>query len=161
MLLRSIETALALQCGPVAVAVGRATESMRQTIAAKKLLLIEDVQFLDGQGAAIRKGLSSLLLHTPHLKGLLVTSCDQPLVNARSLRDLIHAETLLAASAYLGTSGAPVWFGRPLFDELLSLQDHDGIRPLVDAHRRDLTTVSIPEAAIDIETFASLAALAP
>jgi molybdenum cofactor cytidylyltransferase len=161
MLRRCIETALDLNCGPVAVAIGRPNEPIRQNIAGTDVIVMEDAGVLNGQGAILKTGLTALLRHTPELRGVLITVCDQPLVDGKSLRHLINAPTGLAASAFLGTSGLPAWVSRCFFDELLALEDHGTLHSLLARHRNEVTAVSIPEAAIDIDTFAGLAALAP
>ena len=89
---------------------------------------------------------------------MLLMLCDQPLVTVEKLALLVAAfrETLegvgIVAAAYHGTTGVPVVFGRAYFEELRSLPDDAGAKPVLRRHADAVVPVALPEAAVDIDT---------
>ena len=73
-----------------------------------------------GAASSVRRGLETLLTLRPQVDGVLLTTCDQPLVEARhlaalaaALEDGLHP---IAASSYGETVGVPALFSRVVFD---------------------------------------------
>lgn len=58
----------------------------------------------------------------------------------------------IAAAEYDGTLGVPAVFGRKHFDELATLPDAVGAKPILQRHADCVAAVPMPEAATDIDT---------
>jgi molybdenum cofactor cytidylyltransferase len=105
-----------------------------------------------GIGTSIRAGVAAL----QDCDALFLLACDQPYVESGVIRRLIarqqETEKPMVASAYAGTLGVPVLFGRTCFEKLLSLSDEEGAKALLLAWPNDVATVDFPRGAMDIDT---------
>jgi CTP:molybdopterin cytidylyltransferase MocA len=96
--------------------------------------------------------------------GLLVTLCDQPLVDAAALRALLAAfdgPRSIVAAEYEGTVGVPAVIGRAYFDELTQLSGDAGAGRWLRARLPAVTRVPLPAAAVDVDTLDDVARLEP
>lgn len=114
-----------------------------------------DVTVLDNPHAA--EGMStSIRIAVEHARGarVLITLCDQPMVDAEHLRALVAADAVITATAYEDTIGVPAVFAPELAEELLALRGDAGARAVIRAHQDELVAVRCEAAAIDIDTMA-------
>lgn len=113
-----------------------------------------------GLGSSLSRGIAALPAESD---AALVMLCDQPFVGAGVLQRLVTAwrrePHRLAASEYEDTLGVPAVIPRRFFGELLRLTGDRGAKPLLHAHEVDVVRVPVPEAAVDVDTQAELAAL--
>lgn len=120
--------------------------------------------WMEGLAGSLRLGVGRL---PEDCSAALVMLADQPLVDAADLKRLVdawaHAPERIAASRYdetdHSTIGVPAIFPRAVFPELLLLEGDRGAKALLSRHRRKLTIVSCPHAAVDIDTPGDLARL--
>ena len=100
--------------------------------------------------------LKKLLEINSQINVVVLLLCDQPFVNRETIFRLIRAfhETgkSIAASEYLNITGVPAIFSREIFDELLNLQGDAGARFVIKKFAASTAKVSVPEAAIDIDS---------
>lgn len=83
---------------------------------------------------------------------ILIMLCDQPLITADHLRELVAIDAPIVATGYAGITGVPAVFAPEFASELLALRGDRGARVVIEAHR-DVTRVVIFEAAaVDIDT---------
>ncbi len=84
---------------------------------------------------------------------------DQPRITGNALKQLIHAwqanPDAIVASAYDGVIGVPAVFPARVFTDLVLLNGDTGAKSLI-ASDANVTTVSMPEAAFNINTEADL-----
>lgn len=112
-----------------------------------------DVTVLDNPRAA--EGMSaSIRLAVEHARGarILITLCDQAMIDAEHLRALVAIDAFIAATAYENTIGVPAVFAPELANELLALRGDAGARAVIQAHRDKVIAVRCEAAAIDIDT---------
>lgn len=112
-----------------------------------------DVTVIDNPHAA--EGMStSIRLAVAHARGarVLLTLCDQPMIEAEHLRALVATDALIAATAYENTIGVPAVFAAELAHELLALRGDRGARAVIRAHPGDVVALRCEAAAIDIDT---------
>jgi xanthine/CO dehydrogenase XdhC/CoxF family maturation factor/CTP:molybdopterin cytidylyltransferase MocA len=106
-----------------------------------------------GVATSLRAGVRAL---PGDCAAVLVLLCDQPLVGADQIRALLRAWAAaperIAASAYAETLGVPAVFPRKYFTEMQQLSGDRGAKSVIEANRASVTAVSIPEAALDIDT---------
>jgi molybdenum cofactor cytidylyltransferase len=83
---------------------------------------------------------------------ILIMLCDQPLITAAHLRDLIAIDAPIVATGYSGIAGAPAVFAPELASELLALRGDRGARVVIEAHRDITRVVTFEDAAVDIDS---------
>lgn len=112
----------------------------------------------EGMASSIRCGINELQKINPSVEAAILMVCDQPFVTTSLLNDLIttHRETgkSIVTSNYDNTAGPPALFHKSIFPELLQLTGDKGAKQVVEAHPKELATVSFPKGSIDIDTAA-------
>jgi molybdenum cofactor cytidylyltransferase len=114
-----------------------------------------------GMASSIRAGVAALPTDAAAVMLLLT---DQPLIDEADLERLIacwrSSPGACVAAEYGGTVGVPAIFPRGMFAALLQLQGDRGARSLLRGTAgASVLTVSMPHAALDVDTPADLAAL--
>lgn len=151
---------LALQTGasPVLVVLSpNIAEACHATLQGLDVLLVENSSPHEGMGSSLRVGMAMLALHAPDTERVLLLVCDQPRLRLDHLLALLHADGPVAAAEYSGRCGVPAVFARQHFAALASVTGDQGARSLLKS--LPVTPVSMPEAAIDLDTPEDLAAL--
>lgn len=163
LLRQAIDTALALAGAPVAVVLGAHAAEIRAQLDEPRVLLIENPHWREGMGGSLRTGLGALLTAHQEISAVIFLVCDQPFLDAATLRTLIstHATThsAIVAAEYGGTLGVPALFARALFPELLAVKGDAGARQIIRAHREQAIGVPFPDGAVDIDTPADFSRL--
>lgn len=143
-------------CAPVVVVAGAV--QITQVLAGLPVSIIEHPNWSNGLGSSIAVGVKHAVTITAKLDAVILLSCDQPFVNAATLRQLIqlHLENgkTIVASAYAETLGIPALFDRSCFGDLLQLRGDSGAKGIILARRHDVVPFNFPAAAIDIDTTA-------
>ena len=163
LLRRTVETALAVSCGPVAVVLGAFAEKIRPTLDNLSVLVLENPGWREGMGTSLRAGLGALLSAQPAISAVIVLLSDQPLLSGTTLGTLVVTHELtgreIVASEYGGTLGVPALFAREFFPELLALDGAAGARQIIATHRARAISVPFADGAVDIDTPADYARL--
>ena len=143
-------------CAPVVVVAGAV--QITPVLAGLPVSIIEHPNWSNGLGSSIAVGVKHAVTITAKLDAVILLSCDQPFVNAATLRQLIqlHLENgkTIVASAYAETLGIPALFDRSCFGDLLQLRGDSGAKGIILARRHDVAPFNFPAAAIDIDTTA-------
>jgi molybdenum cofactor cytidylyltransferase len=143
-------------CAPVVVVAGAV--QITPVLAGLPVSIIEHPNWSNGLGSSIAVGVKHAVTSTAKLDAVILLSCDQPFVNAATLRQLIqlHLENgkTIVASAYAETLGIPALFDRSCFGDLLQLRGDSGAKGVILAGRHDVAPFNFPAAAIDIDTTA-------
>ena len=163
LLRRAVDAALATRCRPVVVVLGAGADRLRGELAGLDVRIAENAAWERGMGSSVRLGMTALG-DGSGLGGVLLTLCDQPLVGPEMLERLLEVwnaagSCTIAAASYNETLGVPAVFGRGYFAELATLPDGAGARPILRRHAASVSAVSMPEAAIDIDTLEQYEAL--
>jgi molybdenum cofactor cytidylyltransferase len=81
--------------------------------------------------------------------------CDQPLITASHLKKLIErykeTKSSIVASFYSGSAGVPALFEKSLFERMLSINDEQGAKKIINQYPDLVNAVDFPEGAIDID----------
>ena len=145
-------------CVPVVVVVGANAGQITPVLAGLPVSIIEHPNWSNGLGSSIAIGVMHATSITPDLDAAILLACDQPFVNAATLRELIqlHLEKgkAIVASAYAETLGIPALFDRSCFGDLLQLRGDSGAKGIILARRHGVAPFNFPAAAIDIDTTA-------
>jgi molybdenum cofactor cytidylyltransferase len=155
---RIVAAASEAACAPIVVVVGRDAAQITSELAGLPVSIAVHRNWSNGLGSSIAVGLRHAVGIAPNLDAAILLACDQPFVNAATLRQLIqlHLETgkTIVASAYADTLGIPTLFDRSCFADLLQLRGDSGAKGIILTRRHDVTPFNFPAAAIDIDTAA-------
>lgn len=162
LLRHAAEIAAASGCQPLVLVTGALHEELLPEVAGQPFEVVRNEAWTEGMGSSIRAGMAALTRLTgPEnpLSAVLFMLCDQPLLTADHLRQLLARQratgVLAVASAYAGTLGVPVVFGAPLFTQLSKLTGTKGAGPLLASLRPDeVERVDFPDGVADVDTAA-------
>ena len=152
---RAAQTALAAGCGPVVVVLGEAAAQLRFELVDLDARIVENRDAALGLSTSIRTGLDALCEGGDPDAALFMT-CDQPLLTARLLEDLVasyaSARPPAVACEYAGTVGVPALFDRSLFGELRALEGDEGAKRVLQRHLARIARVPFEPGSLDIDT---------
>ena len=162
LLRNTVSAALSSLCVRIVVVLGANVEAIRATLPDGVETALNP-HWASGMHTSIVTGVTRLCALEPRLSAVLLTTADQPFLNADVLNGLVRAysrsRACIVASAYAGTLGTPALFDWLLFSELVSLKN-GGARGLIEAYRSSVEVVPWPDGATDIDTPADYARLA-
>lgn len=169
---RAVDAAREAGANPVVVVLGAESDSVNAIIPDQGVVRVVNPRWADGVGTSLREGVRAIIEHAPAVCGVLIVLADQPLVDGASLGRLItawraanavgsgsEAQVAIAAAAYADTVGVPAIFGRAHFDALGALPPAAGAAVLLRAAGARVVRVTMPEAAMDVDTPDDLARL--
>lgn len=163
LLRRAAETAVAAANGaPVMVVTGALHEELLPELLGLSVEVVRCETWQTGMGASLQTGLRALEKHNKPLQAVTVTLCDQPFITAELLQQLAAAASPtqpIAASAYNGVRGVPVFFGPEAMPLLYQLPGTAGAAQLLRQHPQLVAAVEFPLGAIDVDTPEQYAAL--
>jgi len=144
--------ALASKARNVTAVIGASAEEVRGELKELGLNIRENSRWGEGLSASIRCGLEAL---PETAEGILLMLCDQPLVTASLLNEMIDrwaaGPTGIVACEYADTVGVPVLLPRKLVPELLRLSGDVGAKEVLRAHREEISLIPFPGGALDID----------
>lgn len=148
---------------PVVVVVGAAAAEVGAALAGGPFAVATNPDWSTGVASSVRRGLEALAALRAGVDGVLLTTCDQPLVEAAhlaalaaALRDGLHP---IAASSYGETVGVPALFSRAVFDELRALEGEHGAKRVIARDPARVVAIALPEGERDVDTEADWRAL--
>jgi len=163
LLRHATETALASACRPVVVVLGASAERLQTELNGLAVTVAQNPSCAEGIASSIRTGLKAAALESPGPDSVVIMLCDQPLITASMLDQLVkvhHSEARgIVASEYAGILGVPALFSRRYYRELSLLEGDQGARRIIVEHENDLARVSSPEAAVDVDRLEDVARL--
>ena len=149
---RAVETALSADSGPVVAVLGANEAAIREELADMPISICTNPDWAEGMASSIRTGLQAV----PHASSAVFMLCDQPLLTAQLLKELIatHQSTgsAIVASHYSGSIGVPVLFDQSLFGELMLLRGPEGAKKVVQSHLAEAIAIPFPGGEMDIDT---------
>lgn len=152
------EAAVDAGARPVAVVTGASADEVAAAVAGLPVSTVHNPRWADGIAGSIAAGVSAVLAARPDCPAILLLACDQPLVTAQLLRDLVALRSArdapAAAAAYAGTVGIPAVYGRAMFPLLMELKGNAGAKSILLRHRSEVATLDFPDAATDVDTAA-------
>lgn len=155
LLRHAVDAANDSNAQPLIVVLGANAAKLEPLIDEKKIHVVENKQWEEGIAASIRCGMNTLKRVALLADAVILSVCDQPLLEAAVINELIatHHSTgkPIVACQYGHTTGTPVLFHKSLFAELLELEGNKGAKKIIDKYPGDLATVSFQGGAIDID----------
>ena len=155
---RAVRVAAEAGCAPVVVVLGESSDAIGEQLRGTGAATVRNPGWKSGLGTSIRCGLEELATLAPQIRGVVLLTCDQPLVEATTIVALIaeyhKTGKPIVASSYAKTLGIPALFDRSCFDGLMALPDDSGAKFLIAQRRDDVATILFSDGAIDIDTAA-------
>ncbi len=159
----AVEAAQGAGCPLVLVVTGADAERTAQAVEGTDAILVHNPMWSEGQATSVAAGVEALDVHAPDARGVLLLTCDQPLIESGPLRTLIEdwraSRRPMAACEYGGTLGVPAIFERSMFGALLDLRGDRGARDLLRAGGAPVCRVPWPEGAVDVDDEADVRTL--
>jgi len=156
LLLRSVRIAHQSKAKKVVVVLGANEEDHRKLIDKLPVEIVSNPEWQKGMGNSLKKGLYHILKIFPDMESVVVMVCDQPLLTTKHLNHLLEnslsTENSIVASFYSGIGGVPALFKKEYFDQLLSLDDHEGAKIIIQKNKSGLKLVEFPDGKIDLDT---------
>jgi CTP:molybdopterin cytidylyltransferase MocA len=159
---RAAAAALAVGADPVLVVLGAHALAVAPALDdLPGLRLMTHEGWAQGLASSLATGIRALG-ELASRDGVLVTLCDQPLVDGPALRALLAAfdgPRSIVAAEYDGTVGVPAVVGRDHLGELLQLSGDAGAGRWLRARLDTVTRVPLPDAAFDVDTLEDMTRL--
>lgn len=163
LLVRAVDAALASRGWPVVVVLGAHADAIRPLLATRPVLIAENPAWGEGMASSLRAGVSLLQQFSRSIEAAMIALCDQPAFSAATVDRFVEAQRFtrrsIVASHYSGRNGAPALFLREHFAALSTLTGEEGARALLNRDAEHVTSIDLPEFAIDLDTPEDFAAL--
>lgn len=161
MIVRATRTAAAVAGREaVTVVLGAQAAQSATLVSREPVNVVFNPHFDEGIATSIRAGVAQVPAGT---SAVMILLADQVAVTDDDLRRLVahwieHPGRIVAAR-YRGTTGAPAIFPAAFFPVLVGLTGDRGARTLLALHADRVVAVSMPSAAIDVDTPADVTAV--
>jgi molybdenum cofactor cytidylyltransferase len=156
LLLKTVNTVIAAGIKNIVCVLGANENEHRQILKTLPVQSINHHDWQKGMGSSLKKGMTTFITSYPEADAALILVCDQPLLTARHLYNLIHKHSQskkeIIASRYANTVGVPVLFDKSFFKTLADVPDDGGAKGIISSHADQLATVDFPDGAIDLDT---------
>jgi len=144
------------------VVLGAEAGRLKREIADLPVECVHNPEWEEGLGSSIRSGVAAM---SGGVDAILILLCDQPLVSAELLDEIIGAYRTsgkaIVACEYGGQLGVPALFDRSLLPELAGLGGDRGAKQIIAAHSAEAYRIAFPEGAVDIDTMNDYQSLVP
>ena len=145
-------------CAPVVVGTGEDSAQITSELTRFPVTIAINRDWQSGLGSSIVVGIRNAMNLAPDLDAAVLLTCDQPLVTAAVLAQLIQLRLIsgkpIVASAYATTLGIPALFDRSYFPDLLRLKGDSGAKRIILGRQHDVAPFDFPAGEIDIDNAA-------
>lgn len=140
----------------VLVVTGANNKITEDAIAGMMVTVVHNEDWESGMASSIFAGIEFLDAGEAFDAGVIITTCDQPMLTADHLQALVNEKEAtgagIVASEYSGTLATPAIFDRKYFPELKALKGDKGAKELFLQHASDTRSIAFPGGEIDIDT---------
>lgn len=149
---RAAESLIFAECDKIVIVLGSEIEGSRRELRGLNVEIVENANWSDGMAASIKFGIEHLEAEQPD--AVLISLCDQPLVDGNCLSHLIEAfkttNADIVAARYDGVVGVPAIFSRAMFKSLAALDGDKGARELI--RENAVVSVEMPDGKLDLDS---------
>lgn len=164
-----INEALESHVQKVVVVLGAFAEEISSTLQTKSeaMEVVRNNNWQSGMGASIKTGVKYAISCNQNADKIILITCDQPFVSSNLLdlfikqADFQSDKTIVSSRYSSDNYGVPVLFKKPLFEELMTINDKRGAKSVVETSLAFTTFIDFPKGAIDIDTKDDLQYLEP
>lgn len=150
-----LDTAAAAGLEPLTVVLGCEAQAVQSALQGRSFRPVMNWRWEQGLSTSVQAGLSAL---PPDVDGAVLLLCDQPLLTADLLRQLVarfrESEAPIVHPVHNDQQRTPVLFARSLFAEVSSVTGDQGGRDVIARHADEATIVEVedPHTLADIDT---------
>jgi molybdenum cofactor cytidylyltransferase len=156
LLVRTIKASIASNANQTIVVLGANAEAHLKATAQFNIDMVINGNWETGMGSSLKTGLQFALKLNPAITAVVVVVCDQPLLSSDHLNELIRiyleTEKKIVGSHYGGSDGVPALFAQSHFKEILSLNNNEGAKKIIQSHLSEIARVEFPSGEFDIDT---------
>jgi molybdenum cofactor cytidylyltransferase len=156
LLLRTLRIALASKANNTIIVLGHQAKEIQSILTDQPVSVIVNQMWAKGMGNSLKYGLAEILKFKPDTSAALTLVCDQPLLTTHHLDELLHhyASTgkPIITSGYNEVQGVPAIFDRIIFPELLSIDDHQGAKHVIEKNPNRIVIVPFIGGEVDLDT---------
>jgi molybdenum cofactor cytidylyltransferase len=156
LLVRTIKASVASNVNKTIVVLGANAEAHLKATAQFNIDVAINGNWETGMGSSLKTGLQFALKLNPAITAAIVVVCDQPMLSSDHLNTLIsiYSQTgkKIVTSHYGGSDGVPALFAQSRFKDLLSLNDNEGAKKVIQSHLSEVARVDFPSGEFDIDT---------
>lgn len=153
---RSVRAGIESGCGPIVVVIGAFSEIIKPEVESEPVHIVLNPYWQEGITSSIRTGVSAIRKLEPQIEETIIMLCDQPMVNATLLKNMVLEKRKtgkgIVACTYGDTIGVPVLYQKAYFPELLALKGDKGAKRILNRHQKEVVAIPFPAGAIDIDT---------
>jgi molybdenum cofactor cytidylyltransferase len=161
-LVRRAASAACASAAHVVVVTGAHRAAVEACLAGLPVECAFNADWESGMGSSIGCGIRALAAMQA-VDAAIVALADQVAIGSSAFADLAAAyagvPTNIVAAGYAGIVGPPCLFPRRYFGELTALRGDHGARSVLERHADSVRVLTLPAAAIDIDTQADYARL--
>ena len=157
LLSRTVQAALEAGCAPVVVVLGAHAAEVEAEVAGEvaggQVLVARNERWSEGLSTSVRAGIDAL--RAGPARAALLLPCDQPLLSAALLRQMMQRQSEGAAIVvceYVGAWGAPMLFERGLWPQLQVLEGDRGAQKVARDNADLVSAIPFEGGALDIDT---------
>jgi len=156
LVVRAVETACFSKLYPVVVVLGAHADKIKGYVSIPGVSVVENKEWEEGMASSIRCGLTEMDRLYPHVDGIIIMVCDQPLLHHEQILRLIDLQDEtgmpVSAASYRGVLGTPALFHKSVFSELMKLSGDTGARKILNQMQDEVAALPFDEGSIDIDT---------
>lgn len=156
LLRRAVRIADEAGCQPIVVVLGFEALRIGSTLDGFRVIVAVNVDWRAGMGSSMRCGVETALQISPPPEDILLMVCDQVLLSADVLRQLLRLHGLakypITAARYSGRLGVPAVFSSIFFPDLLDVSGDRGARGILERNAVRVGTVDFLAGELDLDT---------
>jgi molybdenum cofactor cytidylyltransferase len=156
LLQKTVDVASASKLGNVVVVLGAFFNEHKEILKDRPVDIVFHQGWQNGMGSSLKAGVRYIQNKYSQTTGIMVMVCDQPFLTAEHLAKLVETHRVsgksIVASSYLDKVGVPCFFECSLLSEVLTLNDNEGAKKLLQVHTQDVVSVEFPSGEIDLDT---------
>jgi molybdenum cofactor cytidylyltransferase len=143
------ENVRASRVDEIVLVLGHEAETIKQTIATKKLKIVVNESYRQGMGTSLRAGLSAL---PSEVDAALIVLADQPFVRSATFDQIIdhyqQSNAQIVIPIFKGFRGNPVLLDRSVFPEVMALSGDIGCRAIFGNHQEGIAKVPVEDVGV-------------
>lgn len=140
----------------VFVVTGAFHEKIVKSIGSSEAHIIFNEDWSKGMGSSIAKGVAEICKTENNYSQILISVCDQPLIDAIFLKKLMTCispeKYTAAATSYKGKPGVPALFHSSVFTSLRKLDGSTGAKALLKSLKNKVRIIKAANMKADIDT---------
>ncbi|MGA8443203.1 MAG: nucleotidyltransferase family protein [Candidatus Sulfotelmatobacter sp.] len=143
-------------CQPIVVVLGFEAHRIGSALDGFRVIVAVNEDWRTGMGSSMRCGVETALQISPPPEDILLMVCDQVLLSADVLRQLLGLHGLakypITAARYRGRLGVPAVFSSIFFPDLLHVSGDRGARGILERNAVRVGTVDFLAGELDLDT---------